>query len=136
MVTNIPAREIGTKRTCQEEILTKILDSIKIEVPEVHSVLLVSSEGLPIASAQFDLSQQEPILSVMTAALISVGEQVSLELDKGEPRALIVECPKGLIVLQRINEDVLIAVVTREGARLGLLLFSLKKANAKLGQVL
>ena len=123
-------------RLCQEELLTEILDSIKLEVPEVHSVLLVSFEGLPIASTRLDMSQDEVVLSAMTAALISVGEQASLELDMGEPRTLIVECPKGLIVLQQINEDVLIAVVTREGVRLGLLLFSLKKAKTKLGQVL
>lgn len=133
---NTSESEIGTERACKDELLSEILDSIKIEVPEVHAVLLVSSEGLPIASTRLDMSQDETILSAMTAALISVGEQASLELDKGEPRALIVECPKGLIVLQRINEDVLITVVTREGIRLGLLLLSLRRAKAKLDQVL
>ncbi len=49
---------------------------------------------------------------------------------------LIVECPRGLIVLQRIDEDVLISVVTRDGIRLGLLLLALKKANEKILQVL
>ena len=136
MIVNTPDRGIGTDRVCQEEILTEILDSIKFEVPAIHAVLLVSSEGLPIASTRFDMSHDETVLSAMTAALVSVAEQASLELDKGEPSALIVECPKGLIVLKRINEDVLVSVVTREGVRLGLLLLTLSKAKNKICQVL
>ncbi|MFQ6124739.1 MAG: roadblock/LC7 domain-containing protein [Candidatus Heimdallarchaeota archaeon] len=136
MVINTPESQIGTERTCQDKLLSEILDSIKIEVPEVLAVLLVSSEGLPIASTRLGMSQDETILSAMTAALISVGEQVGLELDKGNPRVLIVKCPKGLIVLQRINKDVLITVVTQKEIRLGLLLLSLRKAKDKLDQVL
>lgn len=136
MIINPSDQKIGTNRMGQEELLTEILDSIKLEVPEIHAVLLVSAEGLPIASTRFDMGHDETILSAMTAALVSVAEQASLELDKGEPNAFIVDCPNGLIVLRRFSEDVIISVVTRAGVRLGLLLFALKKAQTKLGQIL
>ena len=136
MIVNTPNKGLAINRAGQEELLMKILQSVKFEVPEIHAVMLVSSEGLPIASTQFGISQDETILSAMTAALVSVAEQTSLELDKGDPSSLIVECPRGLIVLQRIDEDVLISVVTRDGIRLGLLLLALKKANEKILQVL
>ncbi len=136
MIVNKPNKGLAINRAGQEERLMEILQSVKFEVPEIHAVMLVSSEGLPIASTQFGISQDETILSAMTAALVSVAEQTSLELDKGDPSSLIVECPRGLIVLQRIDEDVLISVVTRDGIRLGLLLLALKKANEKILQVL
>jgi len=136
VIVNKPNKGLAINRAGQEERLMEILQSVKFEVPEIHAVMLVSSEGLPIASTQFGISQDETILSAMTAALVSVAEQTSLELDKGDPSSLIVECPRGLIVLQRIDEDVLISVVTRDGIRLGLLLLALKKANEKILQVL
>ena len=136
MIINTPIKGLAINRAGQEELLMEILQSVKFEVPEIHAIMLVSSEGLPIASTQFGISQDETILSAMTAALVSVAEQTSLELDKGDPSSLIVECPRGLIVLQRIDEDVLISVVTRDGIRLGLLLLALKKANEKILQVL
>ena len=136
MIINTPNKGLAINRAGQEERLMEILQSVKFEVPEILAIMLVSSEGLPIASTQFGISQDETILSAMTAALVSVAEQTSLELDKGDPSSLIVECPRGLIVLQRIDEDVLISVVTRDGIRLGLLLLALKKANEKILQVL
>lgn len=136
MIVNTPDKGIITNRACQEEILTEILDSMRLEAPEIHAVLLVSSEGLPIASTRFAMSHDEITLSAMTAALVSVAEQTSLELDKGDPSILIIECPKGLIVLQRIDEDVLISVVTQAGIRLGLLLLLLNKAKTKISQIL
>ena len=120
----------------QEAQLVEILNGIQQDVSEIHSIILVSSEGLPMASTRFDTSERDIVLSAMTAALINVAEQTSCELDKGDPTSLIIECPKGLILLRRINEDAVIAAITYPGAKLGIVLLALKRAETKILQVL
>ena len=89
----------------QEAQLVEILNGIQQDVSEIHSIILVSSEGLPMASTRFDTSERDIVLSAMTAALINVAEQTSCELDKGDPNSLIIECPQGFILLRRTMKN-------------------------------
>jgi len=114
------------------ESLMKILNLIKQDVPEVQLISIVNAGGHLIKSTQPELKETEYILGAMTAAIINIAQQASLKLEKGEPSNIVIECPKGLIVLKYVNEQILVAAVTRKGARSEMLLSALSKVQSEL----
>jgi predicted regulator of Ras-like GTPase activity (Roadblock/LC7/MglB family) len=124
-----PAIEIQTP----EEILGDLLTSLKIDIPEIQATLIVSIEGSILASKQFDGSN-ERIIEAMTAALVSVAEQASLELDKGEPTEFIIRSTQGLIYIKRLSEVHLLVILTQRGVRLELLEDAVNQVIPKIRQ--
>lgn len=114
------------------ENLTKLLDLIKQDVPEVQLISIVNAGGHLITSTQPELKETGFVLGAMTAAIINIAQQASLKLDKGDPSDIIIECPKGLIVLKYVNEQILVAAVTTEGAQSDKLISALNKAQPDL----
>lgn len=104
-----------------EELLGDLLTSLKIDVPEIQVALIISIEGSIIASKRFDYTQDDRVIEAMTAALVSVAEQASLELDKGEPTDFIIRSKQGLIFIKRLSDVHLLIILTQMGVRLDLL---------------
>ena len=125
---------LSSEMVSHKEILGDILTSLKIEVPEIQVTLIVSIEGPIIASKRFDYKQDERVIEAMTAALVSVAEQATLELNKGELTEFIIRSSHGLIFIKRLSEDHLLIILTQAGVRLELLEDVVDQVIPKIGK--
>ncbi len=77
-----------------DDNLKKLLGAI----PEVKAALIVSTEGLPIASA-LPQGVDETRIAAMTAALLSLAEKSVIEMNEGEFDQLYVKGTEGYILV-------------------------------------
>ncbi|GAH38554.1 unnamed protein product, partial [marine sediment metagenome] len=79
--------------------LKTTLSDLKIKVPEIESAAIVSIEGLPIASV-LPQEIEEARLAAMTAAMLSLGERVAQEMQRGELEKIFIEGAYGYLCFQ------------------------------------
>jgi len=87
-----------------DEILRKLLEDIGIK-----EAVIVSAEGLPIASA-LPSHVDEAKLAAITAALHSLSERANVEMNKSDFNQLFIKGSKGyLLVLQTGSNTILVS---------------------------
>ncbi|MFW9990665.1 MAG: roadblock/LC7 domain-containing protein [Candidatus Odinarchaeota archaeon] len=113
--------------------LEKVLIDFKSKVPDVEGVVVVTQEGLPIASL-INARVDEDRVSAMTAASLSLAERVSNELDRGELNEVMIKGTNGFIIMMNAGEAVLTGI-TNPSAKLGLVLLEMKRAASKIAEM-
>jgi len=109
-----------------KELITTLKD-LRIKVPEIESAAIVSIEGLPIAS---DLPEEieEARLAAMTAAMLSLGERVAQEMQRGELEKIFIEGTYGYIITMAAGPNAVLTVSARKEAKLGLVFLDMARA--------
>ena len=97
--------------------------------------ILVSPDGLAIASV-LPPDIEEDRVAAMGAAILSLGERVASELDKGELEQLYVKGSKGYVIFTGIKDFAVLGVLARPEIKLGLLLMEIKRASKKLEDII
>jgi len=107
--------DIKRKRRKNGDTLKKLLGAF----PEVISAAIVSTEGLPIASA---LSQgvDETKFAAMTAALLSLSKMAIIEMKKGNFDQLYIKGSNGYLLAMQAGPNAILIVSTTKEVRLGL----------------
>jgi uncharacterized protein len=103
--------------------------------PDVEAAAVVSFDGLAMASALPD-GMDEDRLGAMSAALLSLGEQAASGLGRGELRQLFVEGDHGFVFLMSARDQAVLAAVTDRAAKIGFILFEMRRAADAVGAVL
>ncbi|MEP6760310.1 MAG: roadblock/LC7 domain-containing protein [Sporichthyaceae bacterium] len=115
--------------------LDQILAELVGQVPEVEAAAVVSFDGLAMAAA-LPAGMDEDRVAAMSAALLSLGERAAEGLGRGELSQIYVEGENGTVFLiSADNEAVLVAVASR-GAKVGLMLFEVRRAAASVADAL
>lgn len=117
------------------EAINKILKELIMMVPEIEGVALVTEEGLPIA-AVLPEGADETKIAAMTAAILSLGEQASRELGKGELEQIYVKGRNGYIITMDAGPNAVLAVITSSDAKLGLVLFHMGKVAKRIAEMI
>jgi predicted regulator of Ras-like GTPase activity (Roadblock/LC7/MglB family)/quercetin dioxygenase-like cupin family protein len=107
--------------------LAATLDDFLSVSPEVEAAAVVSSDGLPMASA-LPSYVEEDRLAAMSAALLTLGERAAQGLGKGHLAQVFVEGRQGYVVLMSAGESAVLVAVTSTEAKAGLILFEMRKA--------
>ncbi len=115
--------------------IENILKKLTSAGTKITSSLLVTSEGLPMAGAIPGEYEQES-LGAMAALMLSMSDEVAEELLKSKSELSIVMNNKGYVVSSRINDDLSLLVTAKPEAKLGLLIYFLKKASKEIKEVL
>jgi len=111
------------------------LAALLSQTPELLAASVVSFDGLPMASS-LPVGMDEDRLAAMSAALLSLGERAAQGLGRGELNQVYVEGENGSVFLvSALDEAVLVAVSTKE-AKIGLMLFEVRRAAESVGQIL
>ena len=100
-----------------KEILGKLIEKTSSE-----SAIIVNSDGLVIESVNAD---NEDRTAVMIASLHTMGERFSTDLDRGSVEQFYIKTALGYVLLKNINENVIIGLVAKDDAKLGLLMLHL-----------
>ncbi|MHA1732230.1 MAG: roadblock/LC7 domain-containing protein [Promethearchaeota archaeon] len=111
-------------------MLKKLLASI----PEVKAASIVSVEGLPIASA-LPRSVDETRVAAMTAAMLSLAERATQELQKGDFEQVYVRGTEGYILVMGAGPNAVLTVSATRDVKLGLIFLDTKRACEKIARL-
>ncbi|MEA2478007.1 MAG: uncharacterized protein QOF16_1801 [Actinomycetota bacterium] len=115
--------------------LAGALDDLLAVSHEIEAAAVVSADGLPMASA-LPPHVEEDRLAAMSAALLVLGERAAQEMGKGDLSQVFVEGSTGHVVLMAAGEYAVLVAVTSREAKVGLVLFEMKRSAARVAQIM
>jgi len=102
--------------------------------PDIEASAVVSVDGLIMASA-LPADIEEDRVSAMSAAMLSLGERIALELGRGALDQVYIRGGTGFVVLTSVGEEAVLTALAREHAKLGLIFLEMRRAAADLEKV-
>ncbi len=117
------------------ERLADALNDFISSSPDVEAAAVVSFDGLAMASALPE-GMDEDRLGAMSAALLSLGEQATAGLGRGELNQVFVEGEHGFVFLMSARDQAVLAAVTGRHAKIGFMLFEMRRAAEDIGELL
>ncbi len=125
----------GEKRMSSRlETINEVLNDLRRASPDIEACAVVSVDGLPIASV-LPPNVDEAKVAAMAAAIQGVADRVSKELNVGVLRQVYIEGENGGVLVMNASPDAALVVVVRKGARLGLILYEVRRAAERLAEV-
>ena len=103
------------------------LRNMQAAAPDIEASAVVSVDGLIMASA-LQQGVEEDRVSAMSAAMLSLGERISTELGRKGLEQVSIKGSKGSIVLTSIGEEAVLTVLSRQDAKLGMILLEMRRA--------
>jgi predicted regulator of Ras-like GTPase activity (Roadblock/LC7/MglB family) len=113
------------------EQLTDRLRDLQTSSTDVEASALVSVDGLIMASA-LPPDVEEDRVSAMSAAMLSLGERIAMELGRGTLDQVYIRGNGGYVLLLDVGEEAVLTVLARKDAKLGMLFLDMKRAAADL----
>jgi len=102
--------------------------------PEIQASAVVSVGGLIMASA-LPSGVEEDRVSAMSAAMLSLGERIAVELGRGFLDQVFIHGDQGYVILASIGEEAVLTALARENAKLGLVFLEMRRAAEDLERV-
>jgi predicted regulator of Ras-like GTPase activity (Roadblock/LC7/MglB family) len=103
--------------------------------PDIVAAALVSVDGLIIASALLP-EMSEDRVSAMSAAMLSLGEQISKEMGRGSLEQVHIKGDNGYVVLMSVGEKAVLTGLVNLQAKLGLIFLDMRRAADELAVIL
>lgn len=117
------------------EKLGYILQTFVSTTADIQGAALVTPDGLPLA-ANLPGTMDEERVSAMSAAMLSLGERIGVELIRGAIERIYIEGEEGYSILTSCSHDAVFLVLAHRSAKQGVLLLEIKRAVSELKQVL
>ncbi len=117
------------------ERLMRRLQELQMSTPDVEATIIVSVDGLTMAS-YLPAGVEEDRVSAMSAAMLSLGERIAGELGRGALNEVYVKGENGYVVLRAVGEEALLTVLARQQTKLGLLFLDMRRASEDLTAIL
>lgn len=104
-------------------------------IPEVNAAMIVSTEGLPIASMLPQGIDDERI-AAMTATLLFLSKEDITEMRKGDFDQLCIKGSEGYLLVMQAGPNAILLVSTTKDIRLGLILLECRRICEKIAQLI
>jgi predicted regulator of Ras-like GTPase activity (Roadblock/LC7/MglB family) len=111
----------------RNELMADRLRDLQNGNPDIEASAVVSVDGLSIASV-LPATVEEDRVSAMSAAMLSLGERIADELQRGEVEQVYIRGQRGHVVLMAVGEDAVLTSMARESAKTGLVFLDMKRA--------
>lgn len=111
------------------------LKKLQISSPDIQASAVVSIDGLIIASA-LPGSVEEDRVSAMSAAMLSLGERISIELRRGDLDQVYIRGDNGYVLLTSVGQDAVLTVMASVNAKLGLIFLDIKRTAEALSELI
>ncbi len=115
--------------------LSGALRQLQSGVADIEASAIVSVDGLIIASA-LPVGSEEDRVSAMSAAMLSLGERIAMELGRGGLEQVYVKGSQGYVLLMSIGEEAVLTALARSQAKLGLVFLEMRRAVDELTNLL
>lgn len=116
-------------------MIVERLRSMQEDMPDIVASAVVSGDGLVLASI-LPPEIEEDRVAAMSAALLSLGEQISQELRRGSLEQVFVRGTDGFIVISSIGTKAVLTVLARQEAKPGLVFLEMRRASEQLLRIL
>ncbi len=117
------------------EMMVDRLRDLQAGTPDIEASAVVSVDGLIMASS-LPTDVDEDRISAMSAAMLSLGDRIASELNRGTLEQVYIKGSNGIIVLMAVGEDAVLTVLARERARLCLIFLDMRRATEDLSRLL
>ena len=115
--------------------LTDALYNLQSSATDIEASAIVSVDGLIIASA-LPSEAGEDRVAAMSAAMLSLGERIAIELGRGALEQVYVKGDRGYVILMNVGEEAVLTVLARTQAKLGLVFLEMRRAVERLSTLL
>jgi uncharacterized protein len=116
------------------EQIQQHLKALVSNTPDVEGAAMVSSDGLIISSV-LPAGTDEDRVSAMAAALLSLGERTSSELQRGALEQMYVKGAGGYIILMQAGPEAVLETIAGANAKLGMVLLDMKRSVQELSRL-
>ena len=115
--------------------LVEELKNLQVSSPDIQASAIVSADGLIIASA-LPHNVEEDRVSAMSAAMLSLGERISIELRRGDLDQVYIRGDNGYVMLVAVGEDAVLTILAGVNAKLGLIFLDIKRTAEALEKLI
>jgi predicted regulator of Ras-like GTPase activity (Roadblock/LC7/MglB family) len=119
----------------RSQLIVDRLHQLQASAPDIEATAVVSADGLTIASA-LPKQIEEDRVAAMSAAMLSLGERIASELQRGTLAQVYVKGEEGYVILIAIGDDAVLTALTRESAKLGLVLLEMRRTADEIMKLL
>jgi predicted regulator of Ras-like GTPase activity (Roadblock/LC7/MglB family) len=119
----------------RSEKMVQRLRDFRGSIPDVEASAVVSADGLIVAS-DLPAGIEEDRVSAMSAAMLSLGDRIAAELRRGVLDQVYIHGENGYVVLMSAGEEAVLTVMARKEAKLGLILYDMRKAAADISAMI
>lgn len=109
------------------------LRDMQATAPDIIASAVVTADGLSLASALPGDVEEERV-AAMSAAMLSLGERISAELQRGGLEEVYIRGDQGLVLLTAVGKDAVLTALSRDEAKIGLVMLEMRRAAADLEQ--
>jgi uncharacterized protein len=117
-----------------EQMVQRLRDLQASSQGAVEAAAVVSVDGLSMASSM-PADVEEDRVSAMSAAMLSLGERIAIELGRGSLDQVYIKGQKGYVVLMAVGQEAVLTVLAREDAKLGLIFLDMGRAVTDLAKL-
>ena len=122
------------QKSRSERLVARLRD-FRSSIPDVETSAIVSADGLIIAS-DLPAGVEEDRVSAMSAAMLSLGDRIASELRRGDLDQVYIHGENGYVVLMAAGEEAVLTVLARREAKLGLILYDMRKSAADIAAMI
>jgi predicted regulator of Ras-like GTPase activity (Roadblock/LC7/MglB family) len=119
----------------RKQALIDRMQTLQQSSPDIEAAAVVSIDGLIIASALLP-EMSEDRVSAMSAAMLSLGEQIGKEMGRGALEQVHIKGDNGYVVLLAIGENAVLTALVNMQAKLGVLFLDMRRAADDLAVIL
>jgi len=117
------------------DMLTSILSELNGTSADIEASGIISTDGLMIA-AQLPAGMDEDRVGAMSAAMLSLGDRTSQELERGDLEQVLVKGQRGYVLMTYAGKEAVVTVLAKPNAKLGLIFLDVKRAAESIAQLI
>lgn len=114
-----------------ETVLAQLLAELHQESTDITASAILSSDGMMLAS-HLPNNMSEDKLAAMSAAFLSVGDKMIQDLLGGITDRVMVQSGIGYVIVTAIAQELLLVVIARSDAKLGMAFHEIKEVAKNL----
>jgi len=116
-------------------MMVERLQDMQAGSPDIEASAVVSVDGLTIASA-LPADTEEDRVAAMSAAMLSLGDRIASELDRGELEQVYIKGDSGYVILMDVGDEAVLTVLAGEKSKLGLIFLDARRAAKDIAEYL
>lgn len=115
------------------QLLEEVLDELTTHNPDILSALVVSDDGLNVASSI--PYRDDDAIALATSDLTDMAEEFSKRLDQGKLNRILLEGERRTTVVLRASRHTVLVVLVPADAKLGLVMLSMRRAANQIASI-
>jgi predicted regulator of Ras-like GTPase activity (Roadblock/LC7/MglB family) len=125
------ADQVRTRDNSQ--LLEEVLDELTTHNPDILSALVVSDDGLNVASGI--PYHDDDAIALATSDLTDMAEEFSKRLEQGKLNRILLEGERRTTVVVRAGKHTILVVLVPADAKLGLVMLSMRRAANQIASI-